>query len=89
MHYRNAEPTLEEALSEDLVQSMMKADRVDPVWLRALLEGIARRQGLACRGITGRSCGRLQGGSLGARLPGPRLRSLRQAVRLGCQKTRE
>jgi hypothetical protein len=63
MHHRNAEPNLEEALSEDLVQAMMKADRVDPRWLRALLESVARKQGLD-RPTTGWSCGRLQSGTL-------------------------
>jgi hypothetical protein len=63
MDHRNAEPNLEEALSEDLVQAMMKADHVDPRWLRALLESVARKQGLE-RPATGRSCGRLQGATL-------------------------
>ena len=65
MHFRNAEPRLEEALSEDLVQAMMKADRVDPRWLRALLESVARKQGLDLkRPATGRSFGCLQGSTL-------------------------
>jgi hypothetical protein len=52
-------------LSEDLVQAMMKTDHVDPMWLRALLESVARRKRLN-RPITGRSYGRLPGGTLGA-----------------------
>ena len=63
MHHHSTEPNLEEALSEDLVQAMMKADRVDPIWLRALLESVARRQGLD-RPATGRSFGCLQGSKL-------------------------
>ena len=76
MHYRYAEPRLEEALSEDLVQAIMKADRVDPTWLRALLESVARREGLGCP-TAGRSCGRLPGRARKAHSPWPRLRSLR------------
>lgn len=76
MYYRYAEPGLEEALSEDLVQAIMKADRVDPTWLRALLESVARREGLD-RPTAGRSCDRLRHGALRARSSWPRLRSLR------------
>jgi hypothetical protein len=69
MHRHRAEPNLEEALSDDLVQAMMKADRVDATWLRALLGNVARQQGLDRPTITGRSSCRFQDGSSGARLP--------------------
>jgi hypothetical protein len=69
MHRYGAEPTLEEALSDDLVQTMMKADRVDATWLRALLGNVARQQGLDRPAIIGRSSCRFQDGSSGARLP--------------------
>jgi hypothetical protein len=60
MHHRSAEPTLEEALSEDIIRAVMKADHVDPMWLRELLESVARKQ---------RSCSRFQGDTLGAWSP--------------------
>jgi hypothetical protein len=69
MHRYGAEPTLEEALSDDLVQTMMKADRVDPAWLRALLGNVARQRRLHRPTITGRSWCRFQDGSSGAGLP--------------------
>jgi hypothetical protein len=69
MHRHRAEPNLEEALSDDLVQAMMKADRVDATWLRALLGNVARQQGLDRPTITGRSSCRFQDGSSGAGLP--------------------
>jgi hypothetical protein len=69
MHRHRAEPNLEEALSDDLVQAMMKADRVDATWLRALLGNVARQQGLDRPAIIGRSSCRFQDGSSGARLP--------------------
>ena len=65
MHHRyGAEPNLEEALSDDLIQAMMKADHVDPAWLRALLGNVARQQGLVRPRITGRSRCRFQDRSL-------------------------
>ena len=69
MYRHRAELNLEEALSDDLVQAMMKADRVDPTWLRALLGNVARQQELDRPAITGRSSCRFQDGSSGARLP--------------------
>ena len=69
MHRHRAEPNLEEALSDDLVQAMMKADRVDPTWLRALLGNVARQRRLDRPAITVKSRCRLQDGSSGARLP--------------------
>ncbi len=39
-----AEPTLTDALSDGIVQAMMKADGVDPAGLEALLGRVARRR---------------------------------------------
>jgi len=65
MHHRyGVEPNLEEALSDDLVQAMMKADRVDPAWLRALLGNVARKRGLGRPAATGKSLCRFQDRSL-------------------------
>jgi hypothetical protein len=89
MHHHSAEPKLEEALSEDLVQAIMRADHVHPMWLRALLGSIARTPGLHRPTITGRSCCRFQGGTLGAWLPWRRRHPRWQADRLGCQETRK
>ena len=69
MHHRyGAEPNLEQALSDDLVQAMMKADRVDPTWLRALLGNVARKRGLDRPAATGKSWCRFQDGSLRRRV---------------------
>ena len=69
MHHRyGVEPSLEEALSDDLVQAMMKADRVDPVWLRALLGNVARKRGLDRPAATVKSWCRFQDGSLRRRV---------------------
>jgi hypothetical protein len=83
MCHHSVEPKLEEVLGEDIVQAMMKADRVDPMWLRALLAGVARRQGLDRPTINCRSCRRLQGGALGPWSPWRRRRQLARASRLG------
>jgi hypothetical protein len=87
--HRNAEPNLEDALSDDLVQAMMKADRVDPLWLRALLESVARSQGLDRPTVTGRSCSGFQGGPPGPWLPWRGRCPFGQTDRLGCEKTRK
>ena len=84
MYRYRAEPTLEEALSDDVVQAMMKADHVDPIWLRALLASVAHKQGLdrpTNPAVAGRSGRRFQGV---AWLPRRRPRPLRQANRLRC-----
>ena len=89
MRHHNVEPNLEEALSEDLVQAMMQADHVDPVWLRALLENVARQQGLDRATFSGRSCGGVQDGPPGPWSPWRRRCRLREADRWGCEKTRK
>jgi hypothetical protein len=38
MHYRNAEPPLGKALSEDLVRAIIKADQVDPASISGLAD---------------------------------------------------
>lgn len=81
MSRQRVEPTLEEALSDDVVQAMMKADHVDPVWLRALLASIARKRELNHPPVVGESGNRSQGV---AWLLRPRPRPLRQAARLRC-----
>jgi hypothetical protein len=81
MYRPRAEPTLEEALSDDLVQAMMKADHVDPAWLRALLASVARKRRLDRPTVTGGSSRRFQGV---AWLPCRRPRPLGQAARLRC-----
>src|SRR5258707_104178 len=60
-----AEPTLREALSEDIVQAMMRADHVDPLWLRTLLRSVARRQGGDLPRVAGRLSSRSYGDSFG------------------------
>ena len=89
MHRYRAEPTLEEALADDLVQAMMKADHVDPTWLRALLGSVARNQGLDRPTITGGSCSGFQGGPPGPWVPWRGHCPSGQADRLGCEKTRK
>jgi hypothetical protein len=90
MHRHSVEPNLEEALSEDLVQAMMQADHVDPVWLRALLERVARQQGLDHPAISGgRSCGGFEDGAPGPWSPWRRRCRFGQTDRWGCEKTRK
>jgi hypothetical protein len=81
MYPVRVEPTLEEALTDEVVQAMMKADRVDPVWLRALLASVARERGLNHPPVAGGSGSRFQGV---AWLLRPRPRPLRHAARLRC-----
>jgi hypothetical protein len=42
MAYRNAE-TIDDLLADSLIQKVMLADRVEPLALRTLLDGTARR----------------------------------------------
>ena len=60
-----AEPTLREAFAEDIVQAMMKADHVDPIWLRALLRSVASQEGSDLPKLTGRLSSRPHGDSFG------------------------
>jgi len=43
MYCRQPEPTLSEALTDPIVQAMMKADGVDPKALEAELKSMARK----------------------------------------------
>ncbi len=44
------EPTLDQLLGDPMTQAIMRADRVDPLQLKAMLRSLGRR-------IGGRACG--------------------------------
>ncbi|MFZ0601323.1 MAG: hypothetical protein WAN05_08175 [Roseiarcus sp.] len=51
MAYPNA-PTIDHLLADPLIQKVMRADRVEPLALRSLLDGTARRIAEARRAAT-------------------------------------
>jgi len=51
MNWCYREPTLNEILSDGVIESLMKADRVDRVDLEAMLRQVAARRREASRGL--------------------------------------
>ena len=45
-------PTIDDLLADSLIQSVMRADHVEPQALRSLMQGVAGRVGAGSRGAT-------------------------------------
>ena len=61
MAHQNA-PTIDHLLADPLIQKVMRADRVEPLALRSLLDGTARRIADARRGAAAQ-VGRISAGA--------------------------